>query len=484
MAASETSHGYQCQFIDSVAEDFYCKQCGLVAREVVIASCCTESYCKGCIQAVKQDNKPCPGCGEESFEFISHVKNKRKISTLNIYCSLKERGCGWSGPLASLETHLDPDTGDCEYTDVACPLKCGQKVSKKTLEYHTAKECVQRDYVCRHCAFKATYKIVTEIHLPKCSYYSMDCPNHCGVAFERPTLEDHMRMCPLEEVVCQFEHVGCSGKFRREEEEEHMREKSQTHLVMMAAACAKMQLNLEKQEKRFEEQEQKFEQKLEEQERKFEERLDEQERKFEEKAKEMKLSIERLARVDSSYYKFVLQGFGRVGYSSAPSVLQSPVVYTHVGGYKFCIDVDIEKSMTTATVGTSRGAWWEASGVKISLNTLPGDYDDVLQWPVTITVTLELLNHFKGGKNRQIILRKIANKPEGEKSSLTTSLELSTQPITRSQTFTASTNFFTKPTPPNFIPKSELELNQAKCTQFLKNDSLHFEITKIEFKHN
>ena len=318
MAASETSHGYQCQFIDSVAEDFYCKQCGLVARKLTCTGCCGETYCYGCIRAVQQHNKPCPECAQQTFEIFQQVKYQRKISALHVYCSLKERGCGWSGPLASLEAHLDPDTGDCEYTDVPCPLKCSQKVSKKTLEHHTAEECAQRDYICPYCAFKATYKIVTKIHWPECSYFTMDCPSLCGMAFERPTLEDHMRMCPLGEVVCHFEHVGCLGKFRREEEQ-HMREKSQTHLNMMAAAYAKMQLDFrrmfdEQQQKfvkRFEEQEGKFEKKLKEQERKFEEqaqkfegrfeeqeqkleqmKLEEQERKFEKKLEELEQKLE------------------------------------------------------------------------------------------------------------------------------------------------------------------------------------------------
>ena len=72
-----------------------------------------------------------------------------------------------------------------------------------------------------------------------------------------------MKICPLEEVACEFEHVGCSGKFRREEEEQHMREKSQTHLVMMATACEQMkqdfQSKLQEQERKFEDQERKFE---------------------------------------------------------------------------------------------------------------------------------------------------------------------------------------------------------------------------------
>ncbi len=236
MAASSTPQGYQCQFLDSVPEDFYCKQCSLVARKLTLTSCCGESYCNGCIFSIQQDNEPCPGCEEEKFETFQHAKSQKKVLSLQAYCPLKERGCGWCGRLEQLDAHLHPDEGDCEYADIHCPLKCHHKITRKDLTDHTANECVKRDYICPYCAFKATYEIVSAVHWPECIYYPLPCPNRCGVTCERPTMEDHMKICPLEEVACAFQHVGCAAKFRREEEEEHMREKSQTHLTMMATA--------------------------------------------------------------------------------------------------------------------------------------------------------------------------------------------------------------------------------------------------------
>ena len=627
-----TPKTYQCRFVDSdsVAEDFYCKLCDLVARKLTCTGCCGETYCYGCIRAVQQDNKPCPNCAQRTFEIFQQVKYQRKISALHVYCSLKERGCGWSGPLEHIEAHLDPDTGDCEYIDVACRL-CGQNVGKKTLECHTAEECVQRDYICPYCAFKATYKIVTEIHWPECSYFPLACPNRCGLAFERTTLEDHLKMCPLEEVACQFEHVGCSGKFRRKEEEHHMRERSQTHLSMIAAAHA---LNLEKQEKRFEEQQRKFEEQaqkferkfreqersfkeqeieferrfedqelkfkeqerkfkgqerrfedqerkfeeqerkfeeqeqkfeerlydqerkfevqerkfeeqdrkfeeqkqkfkkrldeqwrkfekwfeeqerkfeeqerqfkkrldeqerkleeqerkfekrfeeqerkfekgLDEQERKFEKKLDEQERKFEEhkgkfkaqeksieglrktsevhesklehqekKSGETKQSLDRLARVDPSQHRF---SFGL----RTEGNRKSPALYTHVGGYKFCINNDFYNGDIT-----------------LSLLIQPGDYDDVLKWPVTITVTLELINHLKDGQNRDVIL-----KIEQAEPSVTT------------ETWFGSRKSSHKPRCYREVTYN-VEASEMRATGFVRDGSLHFVVTHIELKQD
>ena len=295
MAASSAPQGYQCEFIDSVPEDFYCKQCSLVARKLTITSCCGESYCNVCIHSTQQDNKPCPGCGMVNFETFQQAKYQKKILTLQVSCSLKKRGCGWCEPLEHLDTHLDPDTGDCEYTDIDCPLKCHNKISKKNISHHLANECVKRDYVCPHCAFKASYEIVCNIHWPECSYFPLTCPNRCGVSCERTTMEeDHMKICPLQEVECELKHIGCAERFLREDEEEHMREKAQTHLLMMATTSVKMsqdfQGKLQEQERKSQEQERKSqeqERKSQEQERKSQE----QERKLQEQDKSKRRSL-------------------------------------------------------------------------------------------------------------------------------------------------------------------------------------------------
>ena len=291
MAASSAPQGYQCEFIDSVPEDFYCKQCSLVARKLTFTSCCGESYCNACIHSTQQDNKPCPGCGTQDFQTQQQVKYQKKILTFQVSCSLKKRGCGWCGPLEHLDTHLDPDTGDCEYTDIDCPLKCDNKISKKNISDHLANECVKRDYVCPHCAFKASYEIVCNIHWPECRYFPLTCPNRCGVSCERTTMEeDHMKICPLQEVECELKHIGCAERFLREDEEEHMREKAQTHLLMMATTSVKMsqdfQGKLQEQERMSQEQERKSqeqERKLQEQERKSQE----QERKSQEQERKL-----------------------------------------------------------------------------------------------------------------------------------------------------------------------------------------------------
>ena len=127
---------------------------------------------------------------------------------------MKERGCGWSGKLEELNPHLDPDQNNCQFVDSLCPLNCQKTIPRNIISQHVLENCVKRDYVCQHCGFKATYEEVVDIHVPECKYVALQCPNRCGVTCEREDMEDHMKICRLEEVQCTFEKVGCSGKFK------------------------------------------------------------------------------------------------------------------------------------------------------------------------------------------------------------------------------------------------------------------------------
>ena len=155
MAASLKVGGYQCKFIDEVPDDFLCKSCTHVARQPHLTSCCGEHYCHTCIAAILQDKKPCPSCKEDMFTISMDKRDHRKILALRVCCMMKEHGCQWTGKVEQLDTHLNVNSGDCQYVDVECPENCGQQVQKHQLATHIANECPKRDFTCMHCGFKA-----------------------------------------------------------------------------------------------------------------------------------------------------------------------------------------------------------------------------------------------------------------------------------------------------------------------------------------
>ena len=284
-----TSQGYKCEFIDSVFADLYCKKCTLVARRLTITICCGESFCKVCIAGIKEQGKPCPECREKDFTTFEHVKNQKRLNCLQVYCSMKERGCVWSGTLEQLDTHLDHDQDNCQYVDTKCPLNCQQAIPKNEIEQHVAQHCAKRPYVCQHCNFKATYEEVVDTHLPECKYVPLQCPNLCGVTFERDFIEDHMRMCRLEEVGCEFSGAGCDGRFRREDQEEHTRQNSQKHLTLTASLAVETKEQLQQ---KFLEQDKKHKEEVE----KLKKKTEELEKMIAEEEKKLKKEVMKLQR--------------------------------------------------------------------------------------------------------------------------------------------------------------------------------------------
>ena len=206
------------------------------------------------------------------------MKYQKKVNQLQVYCSMKERMCDWPGILEQLDTHLDPDQDNCQYVDTKCPLNCHMTITKNKVEQHVAQHCAKRPYVCQHCNFKATYEEVVDKHLPEWKYVPLQCPNMCGVIFEHDFMDNNMKMYRLQKVGCEFSGVGCDGRFRREDQEEHTRQNNQKHLTLTASLAVlsmetkeQLQQKLLEQDKKRKEGEEKLIHKIKEEEKKMEE---------------------------------------------------------------------------------------------------------------------------------------------------------------------------------------------------------------------
>ena len=292
MATLSKPVGYEYEFVDQVPEDYFCKLCKHVAREPNLVTCCSEILCKACVDMIVQDKKLCPNCQETELTSVKHVKYQRNILALEVRCTMKDCGCEWTGQLQHLDAHLDVPTGDCEYVDVECPKKCVQKVQKRNVDTHLANECRNRDYRCPHCNFANKFHVVSK-HFDVCPYYPLACLNRCGATFERDDLEDHMKMCRLEEVQCVFGNDGCQAKFIRENEDEHMDQNTQKHLALMPSATLRISQDFEqKLQEQLEIVEKKLEQK-DEQIKQVEQKLQEQQEVFEKKMKQQKEEYEK-----------------------------------------------------------------------------------------------------------------------------------------------------------------------------------------------
>ncbi len=458
--------GYRCEFIDPVPEDFYCKICTLVARRLTITDCCGESFCQTCIAS----SIVCPACKEEEYSTLKHVKNQREINGLQVYCSMKERGCVWSGTLDQLDTHLDPHLDNCQYVDTKCPLNCLQTIPKNKVDQHVAQECTKRSHVCQHCGFKATYEEVVDTHLPECKYVPLQCPNMCGVSCEREVMEDHIKICRLEEVECEFSSVGCDGRFIREDEDEHARQNSQKHLTLTASLAVETKeqlqqkfveqikeneelknelmvykLGMEAQDAQIQHHQQKLQQ-LEQELQQYKEKMTELQdtvKRHEDEVSSNQLSLEQMYTFIGLKRKFEMKNFRKEMTKDMALDWRSPATYTHVGGYKVCLGVDANGC------GKGRGR-----AIRVYMWSMSGEFDDQLDWVVKVKFTLELV-HQKGGEN------------------VACSMTVSWPKPLHSLQWLLNFSRIGCNVPCHF-------LEHYKLRDFLVNDSLHFHITCLE----
>ncbi len=268
---------YECKFIDQIAKDYFCKQCKYVARQASTTTCCEKTFCTECIETIIKNKALCPSCQDSKPGSSPNKKLQDSINTLQVHCSkgplqqdkntifnpsthkqskspftqslcayswkmyqcmfpvLKYRelqGCKWTGQFQHLYIHTDPITGNCVYVDVGCPNSCQQKVQKINMEAHLINECPNRDYTCPKCSNKTE----TSQHLKS---HSSNCLK-CGATFKQDELEHHMKTYNVEIIKCEFSYAGCEEEFTRDKQQEHMELNTQKHLVLVAAATARI----------------------------------------------------------------------------------------------------------------------------------------------------------------------------------------------------------------------------------------------------
>ena len=125
--------GYDCDFVESPADELICKICHFPARDPQQTNeCCGQTFCAMYLNKYMDskilDNKQCPYCKTVPFTFVRDARTKRNIRDLKVFCPHKSLGCTWTGELRSLEEHLVKDIDNkkgCPYTELQCSNGCG-----------------------------------------------------------------------------------------------------------------------------------------------------------------------------------------------------------------------------------------------------------------------------------------------------------------------------------------------------------------------
>ena len=342
--SSEEAPDYD--FVDEVPEDFFCPVTLEVLREPFQTACCGNHLSQEAANQLQQDQEPCPIC-KEPLHVVPDKYFQRKVKELKVRCPENNAGCGWVGELGRLDQHVSKgsEAGECRFVVVACPNLCGVRVLRRDLEGHKVNNCSKRQFVCVHCAYEATYQEIVKDHWPQCSKYPLECPNKCGERdIERQHLPNHLHVCPLEVIECEFDYAGCTEKVKRQKMQSHVDSSVKAHLQLVAA-------HVKLQEKRIEQQEKQME----------------------------ALFTQLTSTLQPPSPVFTMTNFK--WHKKDKAQWFSPPFYSHIGGYKMCISVD--------------AAGHNVDYVSVYLHMMAGEYDDNLKWPFHGAVTVQLLNRKK-----------------------------------------------------------------------------------------
>ena len=231
-------------------------------------------------------------------------------------------------------------------------------------------------------------------------------------------MEDHLSVCRLEKIFCNFSSFGCDEKFNREDQEEHIKANIQEHLSLLGEGSIKANRHLEEklqeQEKQLVEQEHKIhgqelklqeqEQKIEEQEQRFLEMLHEQNKTIASLQQRLKQNELSASIVNVLNRSFVIEDFSKEKAKNRPSEWKSPPMYTHLNGYKFCIGIDANGN------GESLG-----KAMRMELWPMKGPNDYRMKWPATVKFTVKLVNEQKG-ESLRYTTKKTWWKPDNDES--------------------------------------------------------------------
>ena len=340
-------------FVEKPSEEYFCPVTfELLTDPVQTNTCCGNHLSRAVAGHLRAEGKPCPLCKKRPLKTIDDMFFKRKVMELKVYCKNKSAGCEWQWELGELDNHLNLESvkGQCDFVKVECPLKCGENLQRCDLEKHQSSECAKRPFSCQYCDHKSTYEKVVNDHWPKCQHFPKGCPNKCSTdEIEQRFLKHHLKeKCPLEKIACEFSFAGCQVKVERKSMQKHLNESKDKHLKLTASGYKELKAELT----------------------------------------DLKLALNKIAPkpVFNPPPDMVMNEYERRKIEDKDWF--SSAFYTHVGGYKMCLNIDAN-------------GWGYGKGTHVSVSVcmMKGEFDSHLKWPFKGEITVELVNQKEGGVN-------------------------------------------------------------------------------------
>ena len=224
-------HGYNYSFAKPPSNELICKICELPCRNSHTSMCCANLFCQYHIfkNELEKDVKTCPMCKSEKFSSIPNPLADEMIDELLVHCPNKDTGCAWVGKLREANEHCNNDMG-CQHQILPCTYKCGRLLKRCNLDEHLQTDC---PCYCQYCNTVANKETILKKHKENCLKFPVTCPNHCGTDVLRDGINEHIKLCPLEKIQCEYHEIGCKTMILRKDVKNHNINEINKHLHLV-----------------------------------------------------------------------------------------------------------------------------------------------------------------------------------------------------------------------------------------------------------
>ena len=257
---------------------------------------------------------------------------ERHIKHLKVKCGNINHGCKWVGELRNYNDHCSK----CRHVYIDCPYSCGKKLPQddSIVQRHT-QTCPNRAIKCKYCHKVDAQHVILGDHQLFCPQFKVVCSNRgCATQTSRIQIPKHRTTCQCEIVYCKYEKIGCTTTILRKDRETH-ENNHELHLSLAIDTISRLQVQVKS--------------------------------------------------VESSslgYTVFKMSNYSI--YKKERQFFYSPPFYSHPGGYKMCIKINMCGSVTNETEFDT--------SISFFVFLMTGHNDDNLPWPFRGQVNMELLN--------------------------------------------------------------------------------------------
>jgi NACalpha-BTF3-like transcription factor len=208
--------------VEKVTNDYLCPICqGLLQNAVV--DCCGHAYCVECFQRNLEMSNKCPKSNLvlNSRMYVPNLNLQNIIKEMQVYCTMKIKGCEWEDKLDKLKTHVEED---CLFVRIRCKNSGCTKFELASAMKEHEEICSYGVIKCLECALAFLRKDFQH-HQTTCPEKVVQCVYECGKEYKRRDQQHHdTHECPNAIVPCDFASIGCLAQFSRNARMQHMKE--------------------------------------------------------------------------------------------------------------------------------------------------------------------------------------------------------------------------------------------------------------------